>query len=393
MHLPEIFPERQPVTWRTYKLLRRLQNSVITRSQDLGDIEPPLHVECHCTVESRASYKLESPRLISSKPLASIVIPTRDRVDELRNLLRSALMQTVPVEIHVMDDGEGGATAEMIQREFPQVQYHRCGTNRGPAFQRNRGIELASCNFVFPVDDDALFVSPCTIEQTLAEFNGPRIGVVGIPYINVRQDQIVQQRAPEDDKIYVTSAFVGAAHAVRRDVFLSVKGFREHFFIMGEEGDLSLRMLNAGYLTRLGTADPLYHLESPRRDFRRMDYYGRRNDVLFAWHNVPTRNLGIHLVGTTLNGIATAVSVGRFSAMLQGIARGYVDCFRLWKRRYPVRRDIYQLHRLLKKKGPQLLSDIENLLPPLENSQSTSQDNNVAAAEQTNSCAGVARSP
>src|SRR5215471_15307945 len=103
--------------------------------------------------------------------LASVVIPTFNRVEELRNLLQLALAQTVPIEIHVMDDGDGSVTKELIRSEFPQVNYHKLGTLRGPAYQRNCGIGLASCNIVFPVDDDSLFVSPNTIEQTLAEFN------------------------------------------------------------------------------------------------------------------------------------------------------------------------------------------------------------------------------
>ena len=109
-------------------------------------------------------------------------------------------------------------------------------------------------------------------------------------------------------------------------------------FHQGEESDLSIRMLEAGYLTRLGSADPIHHMESPRRDLRRMDYYGRRNDILFAWHNVPMPYFPIHLLGTTLNGFASAVRARRFQKMLEGMARGYVDCFRWRTKRRPVAR-------------------------------------------------------
>ena len=119
-------------------------------------------------------------------------------------------------------------------------------------------------------------------------------------------------------------------------------------------------------MTRLGCADPIHHMESPRRDLRRMDFYGRRNDILFAWYNVPMPYFPIHLMGTTLNGIASAFHARRFDKMLEGIARGYVDCFRWRRKRRPVAREIYRLHRSLKKSGPQLLSDIEPLLPRLQ---------------------------
>lgn len=300
-----------------------------------------------------------------AQPVASVVIPTFNRVEELRSLLRSAQEQTVPVEIHVMDDGGSNTVAEMIRREFQGVNYHRLAVGRGPAFQRNRGIELASSNIVFPVDDDSLFVSPKTIEQTLAEFNHPRIAAVGIPYINIRQDRIVRQRAPESSRTYIASTFLGASHAIRRDVFLAVGGYREHYFYMGEEGDLCLRMLNAGYLTRLGNADPIYHLESPRRNLGRAGFTGRRNDVLFTWHNVPSLNLPAHLAGTTVNAVRTAVGSGCFWQMMNGTATGYADIFRRWHDRQPVLPQIYRLHRGLKKRGPQVLEEVEALLPAI----------------------------
>jgi GT2 family glycosyltransferase len=302
---------------------------------------------------------------MSGKPLASIVIPTCNRVEELHNLLVSATAQTVPVEIHVMDDGANDATAEMIHRDFPKVRYHRLGTNRGPAFQRNRGIELASNNIVFPIDDDSLFVSQHTVEQTLAEFGHPRVGAVGIPYINIRQDNVIRQRAPEDEGIHVAAAFVGAAHAIKRDVFLKIGGFREHFFYMGEEGDLCVRMLSQGYVTRLGCADPIHHLESPRRDFSRMDFYGRRNDVLFAWHNVPMPYLPVHLIGTSLNGLRLGLKLGRSFGMLRGLVSGYGFCLQYWRGRRPVSGQIYRLYRELRKGRRKRFAEVESHLPTL----------------------------
>lgn len=298
--------------------------------------------------------------------VASIVIPTYNRVKELRQLLHSALKQTVRVEIHVMDDSENQETAEMVQKEFPQVHYHKLGTKRGPAFQRNRGIELSSCNIVFPVDDDSLFISSSTVEQTLAEFNDERVGAIGIPYINVRQDDCVRQRAPESNSVYVVHAFVGAAHAVRRDVFLAMCGYREHFFYMGEEGDLCLRMLASGFITRLGRADAIHHFESPQRNSQLADLYGRRNDILFAWHNVPTAYLPAHLTATTYLGLHHAMRMNRITSHVRGIISGWQSVLNGQEERKPVNRDIYKLFRKLKKHGPLLLKDIEHTLPLIE---------------------------
>ena len=295
---------------------------------------------------------------------ASIVIPTCNRIEELRALLHSCLNQTARVDIIVMDDAANDEVEEMIRVEFSSVHYYRLGKSKGPAFQRNRGIALATTEVVFPVDDDSLFISPHTVEQTLAEFNHPRIGAVGIPYVNINQDPRVLQKAPRDEAIHVTYSFVGAAHALRRDIFLKVGGFREHFFYMGEESDLCLRMLSAGYVTRLGNADPIHHVESPSRNMSRASFSGRRNDIRFVWHNVPLPELAFHLAGTTFNGFKAALTQGYFQSMMRGTAAGYVDLFRRWQERNPVTRDVYRLHRELKKKSRRL-DEIEHALPPI----------------------------
>ncbi len=279
---------------------------------------------------------------------ASVVIPTRNRDDELKVLLISVRAQTVPLEVLVMDDGASDETRYLIESEFPEVAYHRLGYSKGPAFQRNRGVELARSNIVFPFDDDTELPSPRTIEQTIAAFDDPRVGAVGMPYVNLRLDDIVRQRAPGQDGNYLIHAFVGAAHALRRDVFLSLGGYREHFFYMGEEGDFCVRLLQAGYITIAGRADIMHHYESPRRSLARADYYGRRNDILFVWHNAPLPAMAFHLPTTAINGIFFALTERRYRNMLRGAAAGWVNCATRFSDREPVDPDIYALYRLLK---------------------------------------------
>ena len=144
-------------------------------------------------------------------------------------------------------------------------------------------------------------------------------------------------RAPSRDGIWVTDAYVGTAHAMRRDIFLQLGGYRESLFHQGEESDFCIRMLDAGYVVRAGNADVVCHYESPRRDFRRMDIYGRRNDILFAWHNVPARLLPLHLAGTTFNGLRWGLGTKRLANMIRGLLRGYLASARYATCRRPVR--------------------------------------------------------
>ncbi|MCE9589817.1 MAG: glycosyltransferase [Planctomycetes bacterium] len=298
-------------------------------------------------------------------PPATVLITSKNRKDELYNAIRSALSQTLPVEVLVIDDGSSDGTSEMVRREFPDVRLHHEEASKGYIHQRNYGARLARAAYVFSMDDDAVFSTPNVVAQTLAEFNHPRVGAVAIPFINVKQDNKVRQQTPDPSRVYAAESYIGTAHALRRDLFEMLGGYRAFLVHQGEEGDYCIRMLNAGYITRLGSSDPIHHFESPRRDFRRMDYYGRRNDLLNAWCNVPLGALAPHMVGTTINGLRLGFRIRRPWHMVKGIAAGWGCCISRWGERDPVAMDVYRLSRRLKKAGPLRLEEIEPLLPPM----------------------------
>jgi glycosyltransferase involved in cell wall biosynthesis len=293
---------------------------------------------------------------------ASVVIPTYNRKDCLRDAINSALAQTVPVEIIVMDDGSTDGTAEMVAREFPRVRFERHSGPNGPSFLRNRGSELAASPILFPIDDDSLFASPRTVEQTLADFDHPRVGVVAIPFIDVKYNQNVKQLAPSASGVQILPDYVGASHAVRRDLFLKLGGYRRQLFYMGEERDYSIRMLDAGFVVRLGHADPIHHFESPHRSLFRADFYGRRNDVLYAVHNVPARFLPLHLAATTLVGLKFGFKVRRPMRMIRGLLSGWLAAIPELANRRAVSPQIYKLSRRLRIVPYLELSEVEPML-------------------------------
>ena len=213
--------------------------------------------------------------------------------------------------------------------------------------RRNEGARLARGAVIISIDDDGEFSGTRVVEQTLAEFDDPRIGAVAIPFVNVLQSPDVHQRAPGAAGCFVTDTFIGTAHALRRDLFLALGGYRDSLIHQGEERDYCLRMLAAGSVVRLGRAEPIRHYESPRRDRRRMDFFGRRNDVLFAWHNVPLPAFPVHLAATVLNGLRSAVRAHHPARMFAGLAAGLAGGARDWARgeRRPVGCAAYRLHR------------------------------------------------
>ena len=153
---------------------------------------------------------------------ATVLITTKNRRDELRTAIRSALIQTVPVEVLVIDDGSTDGTAELVREEFPGVRLISHPVSRGYVVCRNEGTGVATGAVVFSIDDDAAFSTPDIVRTTLDDFASERVGAVAIPYIDVRTDPRVHQAAPDGRTVYATGQYRGTAYAVRRGVFIAV---------------------------------------------------------------------------------------------------------------------------------------------------------------------------
>ena len=297
-------------------------------------------------------------------PLVTVVITTKNRSSDLLKTLASVREQAERCEVLVLDDGSTDGTAERVRAEFPEVTLVRSERSLGYIVQRNRAAAMATTPFLVSLDDDAIFSSPDVLGQTLRDFDTPRVGAVAIPLVDVREGPTVKQRAPEEAGVYLCERFKGTAYAVRRELFLKLGGFRETFVHQGEEGDFCLRLLAAGWFVRLGRADPIHHFESPRRDFSRVDYYGRRNDVLHCWYNVPVTHLPAHLAGVTWLGMKFGVKTGRAGAMARGLAAGYRCIWSAAVKRQPVSRAAYRLSRRLKRERAVPFEEVAGIVAP-----------------------------
>jgi GT2 family glycosyltransferase len=247
------------------------------------------------------------------------------------------------------------------------VRVHREPRSVGLIVGRNRAAELVDAPVIVSIDDDAELVDPRTVAQTVRDLAEPGIGAVAIPHVDERGAGAWAPVAPDREAVWVTSVFVGTAHAIRRDVFRALGGYRGDFFHQGEEADLCLRMLDAGWWVRLGrAAQPIRHLESPRRDKDRIDVYGRRNELLHVWLNVPLPWLPAYLAGYALRGVLLGLRLGRPRPMLRGIGHGAAAIVRARGRRAPVRRATLRVDRRLRRERAVRLEDVAPALYPPE---------------------------
>lgn len=293
---------------------------------------------------------------------ATVVITTKDRKEDLRRALKSAISQTPSVEVLVIDDGSSDGTEDMVRSKFPTVRVVRSEQSLGLIVQRNRAAQLATAPIVFSIDDDAEFSTPNVVAQTLAEFDHSKVGAVAIPFVDVYRKVEYGLNLPDHDNIYVDHIYIGTAHAVRVDLFQRLGGYREVLYHQGEEDDFCARLLDAGYFVRCGHADLIYHYVSPKRDLTKIAYFGARNAVLFAWANVPMPYFIIHLAGTCLINLAASVRNNSLRPTLKGLMRGYLDSFGKHVERRPISERTYRLFRKMRKMGPMKLTDLEQSL-------------------------------
>jgi len=91
----------------------------------------------------------------------TVVIPTHNRPDELKNALESLVSQTtLPDEVVIVDDGSKTPVTDEVFCVFPKEVMTKLITNevaRGANFARNRGIEAAKSEYISFLDDDDRF--------------------------------------------------------------------------------------------------------------------------------------------------------------------------------------------------------------------------------------------
>jgi glycosyltransferase involved in cell wall biosynthesis len=86
----------------------------------------------------------------------SVVIPTRNRPERVRNALASLAQQTSPpAEVIVVDASDDGVyDVKALAHEFPTLRLKLLSSAPSVCIQRNQGIEAATSEWIFLCDDD-----------------------------------------------------------------------------------------------------------------------------------------------------------------------------------------------------------------------------------------------
>lgn len=228
----------------------------------------------------------------------SIVIPVKDRADELSRCLSSIARLEYPQEmlqVIVVDDGSRDLSAT-VARDSGALVVPSGGTGRGPAAARNVGARAATGEVLAFIDSDCT-ASPGWLAELLPAFNNPMMAAVGGQVDGMctasavdRYEAVMsslslgtRERSGNvgDDTFYLPSCNL----LLRRSLFLDIGGFEDSMHV-GEDVDLTWRLRDQGWTISYLPAGRVFHEHrSSIRSFmsRRFDY-GTSEGILQRLH-------------------------------------------------------------------------------------------------------------
>lgn len=110
----------------------------------------------------------------------SIVIPTHNRREKLKNLIESIYsIDSIPAEIIVVDDASTDGSKEYISKRFPDIKYYEMEREKWPGFTISYGIAKAHNNLVYIIDDDNV-IDERSVKALLSVFATDISGEYGV---------------------------------------------------------------------------------------------------------------------------------------------------------------------------------------------------------------------
>lgn len=229
----------------------------------------------------------------------SIIVPVYNRPEEIRELLQSLLPQNykAPYEIVIVEDGStisSGSVVDSFKDELPITYLPKKNTGPGPS--RNYGMEHAKGNYFIVLDSDCLLPPHYlnTIKDSLQEdfvhcFGGPDAAHASFSKvqkaINYAMTSFlttggIRGGKKAVDKFQPRSFNMG----ISKEAFEATGGYGK--IHPGEDPDLTIRIWNKGYKTKLISDAFVYHKRRIdwNKFFTQVKKFGMVRPILNKWH-------------------------------------------------------------------------------------------------------------
>jgi glycosyltransferase involved in cell wall biosynthesis len=225
-------------------------------------------------------------------PLATAVVPTRDRRASLALALRTVLwQQEVELEVIVIDDASTDGTDGFVrQLDDPRVRLLRNETPQGVSAARNRGIAEARGEWIAFLDDDDLWAPDKLRRQLDALHDTGRAWAYGGEVIVDEQLRVLGGSPPSTPKAVVEAlgnydAVPGGVSSVvvARDILARVGPFDPQLST-SEDWDMWIRFARTG--PPACVARPLVAVRLGRGSSHKMAKMVQELDVIAQRHGI-----------------------------------------------------------------------------------------------------------
>jgi GT2 family glycosyltransferase len=225
----------------------------------------------------------------------SIVIPSYNRIDDLRHCLNSIRNQNNnEFEVIVVDDGSVDETNKIVKEEFPEARLLINEINCGPSYSRNVGIMEAKGKYTFFLDSDTILSRPNLLNNFIQFFNKhPDAGTVGgeirvndNPHvvngrmISLNGDSRSLSIRHKEGTFAECDFLATCCCMVKKDIAIGIGGFDPYYGFGGEDKDFGYRIKMAGYKNFVSSECAVEH---------RPSLVGRRFDETFRYYKTRIR--------------------------------------------------------------------------------------------------------
>ena len=179
------------------------------------------------------------------KQKVSIIIPCYNQAPYLAEAIESALNQSVPCEVIVVNDGSPDDTDSVAMKYFDRLSGYIKQENRGPSAARNAGIRMAETEWILPLDADDI-IDRNYVEQLLKLDSDIRSCYMKEFGDGDREYRFPLEPKHEDFKI---GNQIHCASMFKKKMWEDIGGFDAHISRMGsyEDWDFWYRATKKGY--------------------------------------------------------------------------------------------------------------------------------------------------
>lgn len=247
-----------------------------------------------------------------SKKDITVLIATKDRIEEIQRAIQSSLDQSIKANIVVLDDSSEINIREQLEDKFKgqPIKWLRSNKPSGVAGARNKLVEASEGSVMVFLDDDAYFANKDSLEKILIKFSSNK-EIAGMALkITLREDSDGLQIPFSKLKRILTkniqniesdvSYFIGAGHVLLRETFIKVGGYDTDLFYGLEELDISSEIIKENkkliYYPEVEIIhEPKKSVVDKKSKLKDEAYYSIRNRIWVSFKHLPLIYLIVHL--------------------------------------------------------------------------------------------------